>query len=255
MSVGDGILELTRRRLRRIAEEHRLLDADVSVVARPLTPEEAIGTPGRRDYPILVGKERVVEAAVLGSKGHAFTDSPREFLGTVRDVLSLGATSNQDRAIVVATVNALLAHLGMLTGTVHCRDEDPEACALEMAHQLREKHGAVEVGLIGLNPAIAERLAETFGAEHLRISDLNPDNIGVRKFGVEIWDGRTRTEELIDRSDLVVFTGSTLVNGTFDRIWDRVRARDKRYVVYGVTAAGPCELLDLERFCPYGRDG
>lgn len=249
-----SILERTRSQFREIVEQEHLLSAAVSVLAKPLTPEEAIGTPGRRDFPIVVGRERVVESSVLGSKGHAFTDSPREFAGTLEDVLDLELTSNQNRAIYVATLNAVLSHLELVQGTVHCRDEDPEHCAAAIAQLVLDRHGPVEVGLIGYNPAIAERLVEAFGAERVRISDLNGDNVGERRFGVEIWDARDRTEDLIDASDVVVFTGTSLVNDTFDRIWRHVRARGKHYLVYGVTAAGVSELLGIERICPRGRN-
>jgi uncharacterized protein (DUF4213/DUF364 family) len=250
-----GILEQSRTQIRRIAEKEHLLHVDVTVLAKPLTPEEAIGNPGRRDFPIITGKERVLEATLLGSKGHAYTDSPREFLGTLEDVLSLELSSNQNRAIYVATLNAALCHLGMAEQTVHCKDEEPEECALEIAKVLLETHGRTNIGFIGLNPAIAERLVDAFGPEHVRITDLSEDNIGKRRFGVEIWDGSKRTEELIDASDVIVFTGTTLVNDTFDRILDRIRTQGKGYLVYGVTAAGVCRLLGMNRTCPKGRDG
>ena len=250
-----SILQQTRARFRQIVEQHALLDASVSVLARPLTPEEAIGTPGRRDYPILIGKERMVESTVLGSRGHAFTDSPRELIGTMEDVLRPGLSTNQDRAIYVATLNAVLGHLGMVNATVHCKDEEPEQCALEIAGLLSQRHGQVTVGLIGLNPAIAERLVETFGADHVHITDLNPDNIGRERFGVEVWDGARRSEDLIDASDVVVLTGTTLINGTFDDLWACIQQRDRAYLVYGVTAAGVGELMGIERVCPCGQDG
>ena len=198
-------------------------------------------------------KERVVEASLHGAKGHAFTDSPREFRGTLREVLNLELTTSQNRAIYVATLNAVFGGLKMVEKTVHCRDEEPEECASEIAELLLKKYGQARVGLIGLNPAIAEHFARAFGAESLCITDLNQDNIGASKFGVEIWDGKTRTEELIERSDLVVLTGSTLVNGTFDRIFNSIQQGKKTYVVYGVTAAGAAELTGFNRYCPYGR--
>jgi uncharacterized protein (DUF4213/DUF364 family) len=254
VEIKPSILERTRSRFREIVEQNHLLGASVTVLAKPLTPEEAIGTPGRRDFPIVIGRERVVESSVLGSRGHAFTDSPREFAGTLEDVLDLELTSHQSRAVYVATLNAVLNHLGIATGTVHCRDDDPEQCAAAIAQLVLDRHGRVEVGLIGFNPAIAERLIDTFGAEHVRISDLNGDNIGGRRFGVEIWDAVDRTEDLIDSSDVVVFTGTSLVNDTFDHIWHHVQARGKHYLVYGVTAAGVSELVGIERICPRGRN-
>jgi len=257
MSTHDDIpvLERIKPRFREIVTKARLLDSSVAVLAKPLTPEEAIGTPGRRDFPIIIGKERVLEASVRGSRGHAFTDSPHEFEGRLSEVLDFELTTNQNRAIYVATLNAVLAHLGLATGTVHCKDEDPEQCARDIASHLYDKYGEVEVGLIGLNPAIAERLVDRFGPAHVHISDLFADNIGKIRFGVEVWDGNTRTEDLIEASQVIVFTGTTLLNNTFDHIWHEIRRQNKAYLVYGVTAAGVAALAGFERICPCGQDG
>jgi uncharacterized protein (DUF4213/DUF364 family) len=248
-----SVLEESRALLRDIVEREILMDLHVSVLAKPLTPEEAIGNPGRRDFPIIVGKERVIEATVLEAKGHAFTDSPREFDGTIGEVLELDLDTNQSRAVFVATLNAVLRHLGRATATVHCRDEDPELCAEEITTLLLDRYGRVKVGLIGMNPAIAERLVDTFGEACVRITDLNADNFGRLKFGVEMWDGKERTQDLIDFSDVLVVTGTTLVNGTFDDIHRMARTAGKPCLLYGVTAAGASELLGIERICPRGR--
>ncbi|MBU1651093.1 hypothetical protein KKA00_02645 [bacterium] len=254
MNKEEGILELIRIRVKEIAEKEQMLQVNVTVLAKPLTPEEAIGKPGRRDFPIIIGKERVMEATLQGSKGHAFTDSPQEFLGTLNDVLNLDLTTNQNRAIYAATINALLGSLKIVEKTVHCKDDEPEECALEIAEMILKKYGKVNVGLIGLNPAIAERLIDTFGHEHVRITDLGRDIIGEQRFGVEIWDGNVRTEELIDKSDIIIFTGTTLVNNTFSQIKNRIQALGKNYLVYGVTSAAVSELLGIERICPKGRN-
>lgn len=250
----EYVINRSWQRFKEIAERERLLRAEVCVSAKPLTAEEAIGAPGRRDFPIIVGKERVIEAIVLGAKGHAFTDSPQEFAGSLQDVLRLELTTNQSRAIYVATLNATLRHLGTVEATVHCKDDDPEKCAVEIASLLCKRYGQVQIGFIGLNPAIAERLADTFGAGNVRIADLNAANVGQWRFGMEIWDGNTCTDELIDASDVVLFTGTSLVNGTFDRIWSRIQRRGKDYLVYGVTGAGVCQLLGIDRICPRGRN-
>ena len=254
-SPSISVLERTRPRFRDVCQQHGLLNAGVSVTADSLTPQEAIGDPDRRDFPIIVGNERVLESAVLGSRGHAFTDSPRPFSGVVEEVIGFDLSTNANRAVYVATLNATLGRLKMARATVHCRDNDPERCAVAIASGLLDTHGRTNVGLIGLNPAIAERLVEVFGPERVRISDLNPKNAGQRRFGVEVRDGRDGTEELIDASEVVVFTGTTLVNGTFDAIWNRIRSRKKSYLVYGVTAAGVCELMEIPRICPRGREG
>lgn len=252
--AGAGsILEVAKVKFRQVVAERGLLDAEVSVRVTPLSAEQAIGRPVRRDFPIVQGKERMVEARIGSAKGQAFTDSPRDFSGRLREVLGLPLSTNQNRAIFVAVLNVVLRSLGIIQTSVHCKDDDPESCAKEIAGHLGERWGRVRVGLIGLNPAIAEALASTFGADNVRITDLNPSNVRTVKFGVTIWDGNSRTEELIRRSRVVVVTGTTLVNGTFDSIWNWIHGHNKDYLIYGVTAVGVCKLMDLDSICPYGR--
>ena len=253
-TAGSGAtLETAKAKFKDIATANGLLDTEVAVSVTPLTAEQAIGHPSRRDFPIVEGKERVVEATFRGAKAHAFTDSPRDFKGTLRDVLALDLSSNHNRAVFVAVLNAALRSLGRIEASLHCRDDDPEKCARELASQLRDKWGKVVVGLIGFNPAIAEALVESFGVEEVCITDLNRKNVQAVKFGVTIWDGRTHTEELVRQSDVVLVTGTTFVNGTFDEVWAWIRTCGREYVIYGVTGAGVCELMTWNRMCPYGR--
>jgi uncharacterized protein (DUF4213/DUF364 family) len=253
-NVETSVLEISKMQLAEIATKNRLLDTHVSVLVKTLTPEEAIGEPERRDFPIILGKERVVEAKVLGAKAHAFTDSPGEFVGDIKEVLNLPLTSNRERGIYVATLNATLKYLNLIENTIHCKDEDPERCGKEIASQLLKRWGKVKVGFIGLNPAIAENLIETFGAENVRITDLNKQNVNSLKYGVKVWDGDEMTEELINQSDVILVTGTTFVNRTFDHIMRCIENHRKDYLIYGVTGAGICKLMGLNRICPYSRN-
>jgi hypothetical protein len=250
-ATAKPVLEEVRQRFREIVEEAGLLDEETDVRAHALSAEEAIGHPSRDDYPILTGKERVVEARVASARGHAFTDAPRHFFGTLGGILDLDLASSSERAVFMATLNATLRHLGMLDATLHCKDDDPERCGAEIARALQLEHRPATVGLIGMNPAIAEHLAQTFGADHLFITDLDPDKVGTSRFGVDIWNGAERTEELVASVDLLLVTGTTLVNGTYERIRDLARTHDTRLVLFGVTAAGASLLAGLERICPF----
>jgi len=237
-----------------LAQQHGLDDAVVTVVATTLTPAAAIGTPRRQDFPILQGRERMIEATINGARGQAFTDTPVTFAGTLRDVLTLPLTENAMRAIFVATLNALLCHLRLVTDTVHCIDDAPEQCAATMAAQARAT-GARTVGLIGFNPAIAEALVRVFGAGHVCITDLNPDNIGATKYGVVVGDGRTHGAALLNAVDLALATGTILVNGTGDALLQAARAAGTRVVLYGVTCAAVCHLAARERWCFAAQSG
>ena len=151
-------------------------------------------------------------------------------------------------------MNATLRYLNLCEKTVHCKDEEPARCAKEIAAHILKEWGKVRVGLVGLNPAIAEALVETFGQANVKITDLNLQNINSSKFGLNIWDGRKKTDDLIEQSDVLLITGTTFVNGTFDSIMDSVRKYKNDYLVYGVTGAGICTLMGLNRICLFGRN-
>ena len=60
-------------------------DEQITVVsARTLSAKEAIGNPDRDDFPLLKGKEFMVEASFRGAKGQAFTDMPGNYKGYLK---------------------------------------------------------------------------------------------------------------------------------------------------------------------------
>ncbi len=243
------VLEEAKEKLQEIVTEHRLGDEVVQVTIGTLSVEQAIGTPSRQDFPLLEGREVMIEAEFHGSHGQAFTDRPHDFTGSINDVISLSPDKNENRAIFIATLNAVMAHLGMVSGTRHCHDEEPEECAREIARHIMDESGRVKVGMVGLQPAILENLVLTFSSENVRCTDLNPKNAGSTKYGAEIWDGRTETGRLIEWCDIPLVTSSALVNNTFDNIRKEVIAQGKPLITFGVTGAGICALLGFDRLC------
>jgi uncharacterized protein (DUF4213/DUF364 family) len=191
----------------------------------------------------------MIEARFKDSAGQAFTDRPHEFRGSLNEVMGLELETSNARAIFAATLNAVLAHLGTVTGVRHCHDEEPEKCAGEIAQYIITSYGKVKVGLVGYQPGILENLVNVFGDSNVRCTDLNPRNVGTRKFGAEIWDGRSDTQRLIRWCDVLLATSSTIVNGTFDDINEEAAASGKRLIIFGVTGAGISALLGLERLC------
>ena len=243
------VLEEAREKLQKIIENHRLGDEPVQITIGTLTTKQAIGTPSRQDFALLEGKEVMIEAQFKGSYGQAFTDKPHDFTGLLKDVMSLRLETSDNRAIFVATLNAVAAYLGMVTGVRHCRDEEPEKCGAEIARYILTNCGRVRIGMVGYQPAILENLVGIFGADSVRCTDLNSKNVGLLKFGAEIWDGRNETERLIKWCDLLLFTSSTIVNNTFDSIRAEAVSQGKQLIIFGVTGAGVSALLDLERVC------
>ncbi len=250
----SSILEKTRSKLRTLIAGAGIGRAPVRVDVRALDPAEAIGSVERTDFPIMVGKERMIEAQVLSGRAQAFTDAPSEFRGHLEEIVAQPLDTNARRALFIAVLNALLAHLGLVKGTLHCRDHDPDECGQEIARHILEHKGPVKVGLVGFNPALAEALSQTFGADSVRITDLNSETMGAKKFGITIEDGARTNSDVVDWADLLLVTGTTLVNNTFDALFEQIQAAAKDYFLFGVTSAGVCHLIDLPRICPRGRD-
>jgi len=165
--------------------------------------------------------------------------------------LTLDEISN--RAVFVAGLNAVLSALEQLPGTVHCKDEDPSRCGPEMAMILYERFGPVRVGLIGLQPSVLKALVSQFGSAAVRVTDLNPDNIGEIRAGPVVWDGGKDLPRLVAECDVGLATGSSVVNRTLDEILERFQRAGKPLILFGNTISGVASLLELDRLCPFGR--
>jgi uncharacterized protein (DUF4213/DUF364 family) len=216
---------------------------DQVVVSSPLSTREAIGETKRKDFPILKGKEVLMQAIHRGSAGQAFTSSPGSFTGCLRDVLDLPLTESFERAVLVSTMNATLRYLGLIDGTVHCRDDGPGKCSIQLSEWIKEQKEE-RVGLIGMQPALLEALVRSLGPDRVMVSDL----VEAKKMhcGVQVLDGMDSTE-IFERCQLILMTGSTLVNGTVDGLMDSAGHYNRRVVFYGTTVSGVAYLLGLER--------
>jgi uncharacterized protein (DUF4213/DUF364 family) len=246
-------LQKSKERFITIVDDHKLRSETVRVAIGTLTPEQAIGKPDRQDFALLGGKEVMIEAEFKESYGQAFTNQPQDFSGLLDDVLSLSLDTVNNRAIFIATMNAVCSHLGIIGKVRHCRNQEPEDCGKEISGKLISLYGRINIGMIGYQPAILENLVKTFGADHVRCSDLDPKNIGANKFGVNICDGNAENKHLIRWCDLVLATGSTHVNNTFDDLYQEAISQNKNFVMFGVTGAGIAALLKLGIICPLAR--
>jgi hypothetical protein len=226
-----------------VAAANKFLHETVTVTAKVLSTEEAIGNPEEHDFPLQKGKERLMEAEFLDARGQAFTDRFGAFEGTVTEVLSSPLDNNYRRAVFVATLNAMLRHLGLADKTIHCRDKEPALCAGELAAYLQNRYKGSGIAQIGFQPRMIEALSSKFPFTAV---DLDPENIGTRPFGVTI-EGPESTEDAVEWADVLLVTGSTLVNGTIGTFLG-----GKPTVFYGTTIAGAAFLMGWERFCGCG---
>lgn len=239
------LFETLREKFRCVLEQHQLLEDEVTIACRALSAQEAIGDTKRRDFPIITGKDIMIEAQVRGCRGQAFTDAPTAFSGSLREVLEMDIVGDAHaRGLFIAALNAVMASLGYCRGTVHCRTEGPEQCAQDMLGFLRAQEKQPErIALIGYQPALLEMLARS--TYEVRVLDLNPANIGQNRYGVTVEHGQEDKDDVIAWADLILCTGSTLCNGTIVDYMDI----GKRVLFFGITLAGSAPLLGLERVC------
>ena len=219
-------------------EEHDLAGRHLQVRCRVLDSAEAIGSPTDRDYPILGGRESMVEAVFDGARGQAFADEFENLDGPVESLLEMEVDTNARRAIFMAGLNAVFRRCGVCDKTVHCRDEEPRDCAGRL-HEVIP--GGEKVLLAGLQPRFLEVLAPT---NPVRAVDLDPRNVGEHRYGVAI-EPAEATTDAINWCDRMLVTGSTIVNGTITTFLDA----GKPVVFFGVTISAAAALLGLETFC------
>ncbi|MCC0650364.1 Rossmann-like domain-containing protein [Clostridioides sp. ZZV15-6598] len=215
----------------------------ISIVSKSLTAEEAIGNTKRKDFPIIVGKEIMLEADFKGVKGQAFTSTPSMFEGSLKDILSLDLYNNpHDRSLFIASLNAVMRYLDMTDRTIHCKNNEPEICAKNFPKFIKNKFDNPKVAIIGYQPAIIDNIKDFF---ETRVLDLNPEFVGTIQYNVKIEDGVKDYRDVISWADIVICTGSTLCNNS---IIDFI-SLNKPVYYYGTTIAGASKILGLDRLC------
>lgn len=239
-TLMPSVYETLSQQALSLCREKNLLQEHITVRARVLSTEEAIGNPEDQDFPLQKGKERLMQAEFRGECGQAFTDRFGDFEGSLEQIFGMPLENNFRRAVFVASLNAVMRYLGRAGGTVHCRDEEPRECAQALVSYIRDRYGSPAITHVGFQPRMIEALAAAFS---LSVLDLDVENIGTEKYGVTI-EGPEQTGDAIGRADLLLVTGTVLVNGTIEQF-----INGKPVIFYGTTIAGAAELMGWERFC------
>jgi len=151
--------------------------------------------------------------------------------------------NNFRRAIFISSLNAVMRHLKLVDKTIHCRNNEPRECSRELVKYIERNYGQPKIAFIGFQPRMVEALSVNF---ELRVTDMDADNIGTVKFGVKV-DSPEKTQENLKWCDMVLATGTTVVNSTFNQF-----RLSKPVIFYGITISGVAKLLGLNHFCYCG---
>lgn len=238
------IINEIKKRFYNIVKKNNLFDKQIVITSKVLSPEEAIGNPDRKDFPILTGKERIMEGSFENVKSHVFTDMPGNYSSALKNILDKDIKNNFHRAVFLLSVNCVMKYLNLIQGTIHCKNNEPDECAKELVIWLRENYNTInKIALIGFQPAFIDKLSNNFS---LKVLDLNKDNFGL-KYGVDIYDGKKYSKDIIEWADIVLATGTIFVNGTIEDIIKFIPLNN--IVYYGVSVSGIAKLLNLKRVC------
>lgn len=239
-----------REQLRGLVREHGLGEQVVTVVTRPSATQESTGEGIREEYALTHGDVVLVEATFSGAIGQALSDEPAQFSGTLDQALDIRLDTNGQRALFVATANAILAHLGLVRGTCHCEYPSVRECGWRVASSLWGEYPGADVGLIGFQRGFVEGLVEVFGTDRVHVADLAPENLGRKEHGVPIGDSAQDTKAIIESSDVVLVSGAMVVAGALEGILKTASEVQTPIILYGATAAAPAYLYNLPRVCP-----
>lgn len=241
MLVDD---EVFREALRERAEKVNILNevAEFSILG-----SRFVRLPSH-EYALMCGKEFIEHCCVKGFCGQAFTDRPKECKMKVKDVIDLNLNYVDNRALFFSLLNAVMCYCREIRGAIHCVGKEAEKCGERMAMDILMKYGKIRVAHIGYQPGHIKALSKVF--KELYVTDMNPENVGKNRFGVVIINS-SMNEEIISKVDLVLITGSSIVNGTLPQLLNWCEKYDVMYWLYGVTAIGVAKLLGLKVFCPF----
>lgn len=236
-----NLYEELREALRKEVQRHHLSGQNISVRCKALSAAQAIGIPEHDDYPIIKGKEVMVEAVFGGARGQAFTDEFENADITIDELLNIKLNSNRRRSVFISSLNAIFRYLNLCDKSIHCRDAEPVLCA----HHLSEVIGhGKNVLLVGYQPRFLEVLASQYST---RVVDMSKDNIGSNAFDIVI-EPPENTPDVVEWCDLIFATGSTVVNGTISDLLNQ----DKPVLFYGVTISAAASILNLKTYCYCG---
>jgi len=234
------VYDILREEFTRIVKENNLESEEVKIQATTLSPGEAIGNPEDKDYPLIIGRERLMQAEFHGCYGQAFTDMYGSFNDHLSRIIKMDLNNNFRRAIFISSLNAVMRYLGLIEGTRHCRDSEPRQCSNELVKYIEGKYAKSRIAMIGLQPRMVEALAPKF---ELKVTDMDTANIGTEKYGVVI-QSPDETLANLEWCDIALVTGTTVTNETINQFMI-----NKPTIFYGITIAGTAKLLGLNRWC------
>ena len=223
-----------------------LLDEPVTVSFSGI-PEQTLRP--EHDPPSTVARpEYCVTAMIREVKGEAYTETPQQFQGTLRQALKIDPSENGISAVTVSAINAAMHYLSLCPGVFPEEPQYPYEYARALCDHVIEHYGRSNIVLVGYDGYIVKQFMDE-GLDFWTL-DRDPDHISQDRFHhVVVNSAKRNRESSFVWGRLLIVTGSTLCNGTICQYLDS--GRDLLF--YGITCAGAATLLGLPWFAPAGK--
>lgn len=225
-----------------------LLDKSV-VIKRDEEPEPAlmpwnyIPFKGRRP-------EYRVTAKILGTDGEAYTETPENFEGTLKEALELPYSEKGIDARTLAAINAVMDKKDLCAGIFPPTFDERRMYSDALFLHMTENYGRSNIILVGYDGYFVKK----FVSEDIDFwtMDRDPDNVSQDRFKhVVVNSAKYNREACFAWGKFFLVTGSTLTNGTIVQYLDSLenpKCQGKPMLFYGVTIGGAATLLNLPWF-------
>jgi len=150
------VYDILKEEVARIVMD-KALEVEVVIKTAVLSSKEAIGNPEDKHYPLIVQKERIIQANFSNSLCQAFTDMYSNFSGELSKIATMELKNDLRRAIFVSSLNAVMRYLGLIAKTTHCRNEKPRLCGYKLAKYIEETYAHPRVAMGCFHPSLLRR--------------------------------------------------------------------------------------------------
>lgn len=170
----------------------------------------------------------IVEVNLRGCKGRAFSFvSVRPSTISLKDILHMSLFSLKDKAIFVATLNALYRYQGKVNATLHCIDR--VACAERFVSTIEGTWGEVKICMGSVDDIFLSFLSKNFDVAFLNYFD---------------------ERKLLKEADIFILSGKNLLDGSLSKFL----SLGKPVICYGPTMISSSFILDdVEGYCPLAK--
>jgi len=228
-----------KNRTKELVLQNNLIDEEI-VVSKYIQPNGQINGYRIFDQPI-TDCRILVEVELKGVKGSAISDRAGGFVGTLRDLFDRDQdmTNAFDRAVLIATSNAIIKYLSVSDRKNHCNKEQCMFCLLDY---LNTAFDNPRIAIIGSQSAIFDILRKNF---IVTMIDIDGNSKNKEKCNVVV-EGPEATKKIIKWCDVIVIVEKSIEKFDIAKLINK-----KPVILYEETSIQLSKLTNFPGNCPF----